>query len=143
MKKRILWIEDDYYAIKGLVRPLEKAGFQIDIATAAVEGFRKATNWETYDLILADLIMPLSDSGESLPEIVGSWAIERYAGVGLLKWMMLDLKVGCPVLIVSVVQDPISTFDLGDLGLAGYLLKRGLLPSEVKKEVYRVLEIAE
>ena len=61
----------------------------------------------------------------------------------MVKWLMMELKVECPVLILSVVRDPISTFELQDLGLAGSLLKRGLLPSEVKKEVYRVLGIAD
>ena len=54
MKQRILWIEDDHFAIKGLVRPLELLGFKIDVATSAIEGFHKAQNWKSYDLILVE-----------------------------------------------------------------------------------------
>jgi CheY-like chemotaxis protein len=143
MKKRILWIEDDYYDIQGLLRPLEKAGFRIDVARSAVDGFRKAVNWQAYDLIVVDLIMPLSDDTGPLPETVLFWDAEEHVGLGLVKWLVLDLKVECPILLLSVVRDPISTYNLKDLDLAGSLLKRGLLPSEVKEEVCHVLGIVE
>ncbi len=140
MHKRILWIEDDYYAIKGLVRPLEKNGFQVDAATSAIEGYHKASSWQRYDLIVVDLILPLSDDEQDLPEKVSAWRYEEYVGVGLLKWLLTDLKVTCPVMLLSVVRHPMHTFQLGQMGLASYLPKRGLLPSQVKAEVFRLLE---
>ncbi len=141
MKKRILWIEDDYFAIKGLVRPLSKKGFEIDVATSAAEGFQKAQDWQFYDLILVDLILPLADEAGTLPEKVKSWGNEKYAGIGLLKWLKTEKKVECPVMMLSVVREPISRFNLENLGVTGYLLKRGLLPSRVKEEVFKILEI--
>jgi CheY-like chemotaxis protein len=140
-ERRILWIEDDYHVVKGLLRPLEKIGVQIDVATSALDGYRMLTKQQRYDLIVVDLILPLTDDTWPPPKIVAAWQDERHAGVGLLKWLMQDLKVECPVLVLSVVQDPIPTFDLGDLGIAGSLLKRGLLPSAVKEEVSRLLGI--
>ena len=139
MKNHILWIEDDYYAIQGLVRPLVKAGFEVDPATSAVEGYKKAKNWRSYDLIIVDLILPLSDSDEKLPLEVIAWEREVYVGVGLAKWLLTELKVKCPVLLLSVVRDPITTFHLENIGLADYLPKRGLLPSRVKEEVLKLL----
>lgn len=140
MNKRILWIEDDYYAIKGLVRPLEKAGFQIDAATSAIEGYHKARRWQLYDLIVVDLILPLSDDDQALPEKVSTWRYEEHVGVGLLKWLLTELKVTCPVMLLSVVRHPMHTFQLSGIGLASYLPKRGLLPSQVKTEVFRLLD---
>lgn len=137
--KRVLWIEDDYYAIKGLVRPLEKSGFQIDVATSASGGYHKLSNRQAYDLIVVDLILPLSDDASSPPPEVAAWLNEQYSGIGLLRWLMQDPKIECPVLVLSVVQDPISIYSLEGLGLAGSLLKRGLLPSRVKEEVFRLL----
>jgi CheY-like chemotaxis protein len=141
MKKRMLWIEDDFYAIKGLVRPLELAGFQIESATSAMEGYLKAQSWQEYDIIFVDLIMPLRDDEQPLPDTVAAWNDEQYIGIGLVKWLLQDLHVKCPILILSVVRDPIATYQLQEIGLAGYLPKRGLLPSQVKDEVYRQLGI--
>lgn len=137
--KTMLWIEDDYYAIKGLVRPLENAGFQVDRETSAYDGFCRLLDQHNYDLIVVDLILPLSNDTQSLSPEVAAWQVEEYVGIGLLKWIMQVLKPSCPVLVLSVVKDPISTYGLEDLGLAGSLHKSGLLPSEVKEEVFRVL----
>ena len=143
MAKRILWIEDDYYAIKGLVRPLEKAGLTIDAATSAYDGYLKAQHWQAYVLIIVDLILPLSNGDPALPEKVTAWQREEYVGVGLLKWLLSDLKVKCPVLLLSVVRHPTHTFQLENLGLAGYLPKRGLLPSRVKADIFQLLGLAD
>ena len=139
MHHRILWIEDDYYAIKGLVRPLEKAGFTVEAATAAYDGYVRAQQWPAYDLIVVDLILPLSNDTRVLPDRVALWRDEEYAGVGLLKWLLLELRAKCPVILLSVVRHPTQTYHLENIGLAGYLPKRGLLPSQVKAEVYRLL----
>ncbi len=141
MTKHILWIEDDYYAIKGLMRPLEKAGFTVDAAASAHDGYLKAMQWQSYDLITVDLILPLSNDDRILPEKVAAWQTEEYTGVGLLKWLLTELQVKCPVLLLSVVRHPTHTFHLENLGLAGYLPKRGLLPSHVKEEVFKLLGI--
>jgi DNA-binding response OmpR family regulator len=141
MKKCILWIEDDYFDVKGLVYSLSKEGFKIDVATSAVQGFEKAQNWQAYDLIIVDLILPLADDIGTLPEKVQSWAKEQHTGIGLLKWLKTELKAECPVMMLSVVREPISRFNLENLGLAGYLPKRGLLPSQVKEEVFKILKV--
>jgi CheY-like chemotaxis protein len=143
MKRHILWIEDDYYDIQGLVRPLTKAGFRISAATSAVQGFRKALDWQQYDLIVVDLIMTLSEDAEPVPQVVASWDAEPYIGLGLAKWLKQDLKVECPILILSVVRDPISTYGLKDLGLDQCLLKRGLKPSAVKSKVFELLGLSD
>jgi DNA-binding NarL/FixJ family response regulator len=141
---RIIWIEDDYYAIKGLVRPLEKSEkitFKIDVATSALEGFQKLGSSQAYDLIVVDLILPLFDQPGNLPAEVASWKEQKYVGIGLIRWLMSDVRPGCPVLILSVVEDPIQAFGLQDLGLVGSLPKRGLLPSVVKEHVFNILKL--
>ncbi len=145
MNKKILWIEDDFYTIRGLIRPIEQRGIVVDVATSAFEGYTKATNWKTYDLIIADLILPISNhENEKLPDIVRSWEDKyEYVGLGVIKWLMQDLKIRKPLIICSVVRDPISTFALGGLGITGYISKSGLLPSQLKDEVFRVLGISD
>jgi len=141
MTRRILWIEDDYFAIKGLMRPLERAGFEIDAATSAYEGYLKGQQWTAYDLIAVDLILPLSAGEHRLPDTVLAWQHEEYVGVGLLKWLLTELKVTRPVALLSVVRHPTQTFQLENIGLAGYLPKRGLLPTHVREEFFRLLGI--
>jgi CheY-like chemotaxis protein len=144
MSRKILWIEDDFYAIRGLIRPIEQQGIIVDVATSAFEGYIKASNWKNYDLIIADLILPISNNeDDKLPALVKSWEDKyEYIGLGIIKWLMEDLKIKRPLIICSVVRDPISTFSLGNLGIAGYISKSGLLPSMLKDEVFKVLEIS-
>ncbi len=143
MNKRILWIEDDYFAIRGLLRPLQKDNFIVDSAQSAVDGYEKAQNWLIYDLIIVDLILPLSIDSLEIPEKVASWNDEVHVGVGLVKWLLTELKVKCPVMVLSVINDPIQRYHLENLGIAGCLAKRGLLPSKVANEVYRLLGVGD
>jgi CheY-like chemotaxis protein len=137
---KILWIEDDSYALSGLLRPLQKEGYEIVTAKSALEGYELAQQWPSFDLIVVDLILPLSNDGRPLPGIVAAWNAEAQVGVGILKWLFRELHVTTPVLLLSVVRDPIQALHLQDLPLAGSLAKRGLLPSSVKEEVHRILE---
>jgi CheY-like chemotaxis protein len=142
MKKRLLWIEDDYYAIKGLVRPLELNDFTVDVATSAKDGHKLAQNWQEYDLLVVDVIVPVSeDDGNVLPEIQKWEDSGEYVGIGLTKWLITELKVERPILLMSVVTDPIKRFGLTDMPNLYYLSKKGLLPSKVKDEVFRILKI--
>ena len=142
MNKRILWIDDDYYAIQGLFRPLQRDGYELEVAVSANDGYQKAQNWQRYDLMVIDLILPIS-LDESAPEIVKNWdnqAEHGYVGIGLAKWLLNEIKPDCPVVILSVVPDPIETFNLGSLGLAGYIRKSGLLPTELKEELRKIID---
>ncbi len=141
MNKKILWIDDDYFAIQGLFRPLEKEGYKVDFALSALEGYQKAKKWEEYSLIVVDLILPISQE-ESAPEPVKSWDNQEeyaYVGIGLAKWLLKDIKVTRPVVILSVVPDPISTYKLEGLGIAGYIRKSGLLPTNLREELIKII----
>ena len=140
MKNRILWIDDDYYAIKGLLWPLEKNGMQIDVALCAIEAFHKAVNWQNYDLIILDLIIPLASDDESLPGLVKNWALEKHIGVGLAKWVSADLKIKIPILLLSVISEPLTIFNLSNYGLSFHLPKIGLLPTALTKEIMQLLD---
>jgi hypothetical protein len=142
MNKKILWIDDDYYAIQGLFRPIEMEGYKLDVALSALDGYHKAQKWKEYSLIVVDLIIPISQQYETTPDVVNSWENEvenDYVGIGLAKWLLRDIRVKCPVLILSIVPDPTAKYNLDNLGLAGYIQKSGLLPSTLKDKVLEVL----
>jgi CheY-like chemotaxis protein len=139
MKNKILWIEDESFMIKGLLRPMEKIGFQIDIASSAYDGFLKAQNWKNYDILVVDLIIPLSGDEKTIPLIVKGWEQEPYVGIGLSKWLTTELRIEVPILLLSVVQNPLVIYDLKKIGLKHYLPKSGLLPSLVKEAILQIL----
>lgn len=142
MDEKILWIDDDYYAIQGLFRPLEKEKYKVDVAVSAVEGYEKAQRWQDYSLIVVDLILPVSQE-ESAPEPVNSWDDQErypYVGIGLVEWLLKDIKVKCPVVILSIVPDPVSVHRLESLGVSGFIQKSGLLPTDLKEELLPILE---
>jgi CheY-like chemotaxis protein len=142
VNKKILWIDDDYYAIQGLFRPIQKEGYLLDEAISALDGYHKAKNWEKYDLIVVDLILPISQE-ETAPQLVKNWDNEdehKYVGIGLAKWLLRDVGAKCPVVLLSVVADPISTYNLQDLGLAGCIRKSGLLPSKLMDDLLSIME---
>ena len=145
MSKKILWIDDDYYAIQGLFRPLEKGGgYIVETAISALDGFNKAQKWKNYDLIVVDLILPISEQQEKIPDVVSGWEDEgkfEHVGIGLVKWLLLDMKVKCPVVILSVIPNPITAYKLDNIGLTGYIRKSGLLPTVLKEEIYSMLGI--
>jgi CheY-like chemotaxis protein len=141
MTKKILWIDDDFYAIQGLLRPIQKEGYKVDVALSALDGYRKAQHWKDYDLIVVDLILPISQE-ETAPDIVKSWDSQekyRFVGLGLINWLLKELQAKCPVMILSVVANPISTYGLEHLGLAGCIRKSGLLPLELKEELIKAI----
>lgn len=142
MSKKILWIDDDYFAIEGLMLPLKKQKIQVDYAISALDGYRKAQKWQEYDLIVVDLIIPVSDVDETTPQPVKSWdAEETYpeVGIGIVTWLKKELNVTCPVVILSVVANPIKNYNLESLNLSGYFSKRGLLPTALKEKLMRYL----
>ncbi len=137
MTIKILWIEDDYYNYQSLFRPLRRRGVEVDFALSALEGYKKAQKWSQYAMIVVDIILPPKREPGTLPDIVKDWEKEKYFGIGLLKWLLNDLKAECPVIILSVVDDPIEGYDLQGLGVADYIPKRGLLPSVLTKRILK------
>ncbi len=136
MTKRILWIEDDAYALGGLFLPLEKQGYQVERALSALDGYNRLKNWQVYDLIVVDMILALYTEDADIPETVKAWTKESYIGVGIVKYLVHELKVTCPVMILSIVAQ-------GDLGIGAakvrVLSKIGITPEVVKEEIQKIL----
>lgn len=136
MTKRILWIEDDAYALGGLFLPLQKQGCQVELALSALDGYNKLKNWQVYDLIVVDMILALHAEDAPVPETVKNWAKEKFVGLGIVKYLIHELKVTCPVMILSIVVQ-------GDLGIEDtnvrVISKVGITPGMVKEEIQKIL----
>ena len=140
MEKKILWIDDDYFHIQPLFYQVEQQGFKIDYALTAAEGYEKAKNWKNYRLIVVDIILQLQNPNQKTPEIVKSWASEAYPGIGVVKWLLRDHQVKCPVIILSVIDDLLDRYELQDIGVAKVISKTSLGPTLLFQELSEYLK---
>jgi CheY-like chemotaxis protein len=128
--KKILWIEDDAFLLGGLVRPLEKDGYQIVVARNEKEALKALEN-EEFDLILFDIIIP-SGSDEDYVE---------YVGLRLADEIVTKRNIRTPIIAISVVSRPDILDNFYKLGFKKIFSKGHVLPSELKEEVNKILNI--
>ena len=135
MTTKILWVEDDYYHIQYLFHHLQKEGAVITPALSACDAYRLVEKGNKFDLMVVDIILPISSSLEKLPDTVADWNLEKYPGIGLVKWLKGKKKVDCPVVILSVIDDPICEYDLTEFNVDEVILKKGLGPHEFTEKI--------
>ncbi|GEM_PF-2023480 len=145
LSRRILWVEDDYYHLKGLVKPLEKMGFTVVPARSVVEARTLLKEWKKYCLVLLDLIIPYSEMPvPGAAEGTGEIRDLTSNGMALFEYMKDELGIDIPIVILSVVQKN-EDADIDMLEAKGAVrpfVKRGVLPEELKNVVIRALEQA-
>lgn len=137
MSKKILWIEDDYYHLQGLVRGLKREGFEIVPAYSGLDAHNELKKWQSYVAIIVDLILPTSVTEEASP--LPALAAEKFVGMGILRYMMQELKVRVPVIVLTVVTDPDARAEMEALGVKEVLFKGDLLPPQVQESLHRAL----
>ena len=113
--KNILIIEDERFISEMYARMLEKAGYKVDFAYSGQEGIKVATK-KHYDLILLDIMMPITDGMEVLQNLRGE------GGRGLP-----DTKI---VILTNLAQ-PKSSKDALQAKADGYLIKTDVIPSKL------------
>jgi len=145
--KKILWVEDDYYHLRGLTRPLTNEGYEI----IAAESFDQAVvelnkHKEDLCLILLDLIIPRSLTNATEPKETEEefWnRIEKPQdlveyGIGLFNYVKQELKLSIPIIVLSIVRQGDIIKGLEDEG-AKRISKFGLLPNKLKELVLEEL----
>jgi CheY-like chemotaxis protein len=111
---RILWVEDDYDTIDAFALPANAAGMVITPARslAAAKQLLGKTPCE-FDLLLIDLILPFAEAED---EASGS-AEDALYGLDLISWVRAQGNVAAPIIVFSVVYDPIVASELDALGV--------------------------
>jgi CheY-like chemotaxis protein len=140
--QRILWVEDDYYHLKGLVRSLVRKGCEIVNAGSYVEAIGLLSNWRDFSLILLDLIIPYSDTGLTPPgQVLAEEADTILAenGISLFNYIQNELKADIPVVLLTVVQTSKVIDDLMMKGARKRIYKSGLLPIDIEQAVSEAL----
>jgi DNA-binding response OmpR family regulator len=137
---KILWIEDDYDVLEEMLTPLSRDGFVIKSGTCAVDAYTLVQSENKFALIVLDILLPLSDYETDIPITVNEWGKEKYEGIGFLRWLQLEAKVLCPVILLTIVPEENSKPFLVGLRVDGYILKDQIAPSDFKERVYEVLK---
>ena len=130
---KVLWIEDDYERIKRLTYFLVEEGHTILNATTKLGSFKVLEENKDIDIIILDLILPEGDESPNL---------EPYPGFKILDKVRLDLKLGIPIIVLTVVRDPDILNKLEPYKITKILKKGVFKASELQKEVNKALVIA-
>lgn len=150
--QKILWIEDDYYHMKDLFRPLRKMGYDVIPAESSLKAHRLLQNWQNYCLIVLDLIIPYSDEEFSQSEtkiaqnpdgsqITMDLDTDEDAaenGIALFSYMTQELKVNIPIMLLSIVRTQEIVEHLLNNGATKHLEKGALSPQDVKSAVMAI-----
>jgi two-component system response regulator YesN len=131
MAKKIVWIEDDVDIIGPVVRPLERAGFEIVRLRTAKEVFDNVAKLHEADLILLDMLLPDGGSGLELG---------RYTGLDIFKELLENHALKTPVVALTVVAREEIRKNLRDLGVAD-IVRKPVRPSELKERIEQVLKV--
>lgn len=120
--KKILLVEDDPFLVDIYKTKFEKEGFEVDVAQEGKGGMRKIEEVKP-DVLLLDLVLPNFDGFELLREIKSAPRLK-------------DLKV----IILSNLGQKGEVEKGIALGAAKYLIKAHYTPSEVVKEVKKIIK---
>jgi CheY-like chemotaxis protein len=140
MNGKILWIEDDYYHIKGLMKPMTKNGYEIVSASTYKKTLTLLANWQSYNIIVLDLIIPYSDTLEEQIQDSKLDFKPWYWGVKLYKTMKNELKINLPIVVLSIVRTNSVIEELENEGIMYRLEKVGLLPKQVAEYLTELIE---
>ena len=119
--KTVLLVEDDPFVIDIYVAKFKKAGFEIDVAETGEEALRKLKEKKP-DLLVLDIVLPNIDGWELLKKIRSD------LGLG-------DLKV----VVLSNISKKSEIEKSTEFGVLKYFIKAHFTPSEVVKEIEKIL----
>jgi two-component system, chemotaxis family, chemotaxis protein CheY len=119
---KILIVEDDELLVKAYTRKLGMANYEVATAIDGIEGLEKAKQLKP-DLILLDILMP------------------RLNGIELLKTIKVDPELkAIPVIVLTNVASSENTEECLRAGCVSYIIKSNTIPSDVLKEIKKVLD---
>jgi CheY-like chemotaxis protein len=129
MAKKIVWVEDDIPIIKSVVRPLELAGYEIISLYSVAEAEGHMEDIKSADLLLFDMISPAGSGNEGN---------DRYPGLRLLRHLIVDEHIHTPVIVMTVVTNPVVLEELNNLKISD-VIHKPVKPSDLKACVERIL----
>ncbi|MBT3390962.1 MAG: response regulator [Chloroflexi bacterium] len=129
MSKTIIWIEDDIEIIDPVVRPLERAGYQVVRLNTVQEVLGAIEKIRAADLVLLDMILRPG---------MEEHTFGRYPGLDILGLFREKYAIDVPVVVLTVVDRPEVRQRLNELGTA-QIVRKPVRPSALKEVVDGVL----
>ncbi|RLF61992.1 MAG: response regulator [Thermoplasmata archaeon] len=120
--KKILLVEDDPFLIDIYTTKLKKSGFGMTVAKDGDSALR-AVKEEKPDLVLLDIVLPHIDGWEILKKIKNNKELK-------------DVKI----IVLSNLGQKQEVEKGLELGAVKYLIKAHYTPSEIVKEVEKILK---
>ena len=143
--KRILWIDDDVYVLQSILLPLEKRGHQVEKVDnlGQAEELVKQNGADHFHLLVVDMLMPPHDNRGEVP----LWLKDRVHpsganGAVFIHHARHNLCVPGPILILSIVGDPISEYQLEDDPSLHFVHKPRIKSAELVEKVIQLIERA-
>ena len=109
---RILWVDDDINDIFLLLHPLQKKGIKIEKSGYLPEAYDLLKKDSEFDLIVLDLLMPITDRYGDIPDWLKNGESDGTNGIKLLHEIRRSFGYTMPVLILSVVPDAIAEMNI-------------------------------
>jgi len=119
--KSVLLIEDDPFLIDIYTTKLKEVGFSVEVASDGESGWNKLLE-KKFDLLILDIVLPYVDGWEILRRI-------KEKQIENLKIVVLS-NIGEKVDIEKGIR----------MGVEKYLIKAHYTPSEVVKEIEKILK---
>jgi PleD family two-component response regulator len=121
-KYRILIIDDDSFILNMYVAKFVKAGHEVETAKSGTEAITKVKDGYTPDIVLVDMVLPDMN------------------GLTFLSEVRTQKLAAEAAYIMFTNQNSHEEMDKAkDFGIAGYIIKANLIPSEA---VAKVIEVA-
>jgi DNA-binding response OmpR family regulator len=127
-----VWIDDDNDLLQSVVEPLRWEGHRVECLRTVQEAHVQLALIREADLLLLDMILPTGLEDEKPP------SQSHYTGVLLLKELR-HIGVHTPAIVLTVVSPSDQDIPSKDLGVVR-IMRKPVLPSELKDAVNRVLE---
>jgi DNA-binding response OmpR family regulator len=124
--KKILLVEDDPFLIDIYQKKLKNSAFEVDVANDG-EKVLEILKEKNFDLMLLDIVLPKIDGWKALEEI------------GKMKKEKKDLEK-MKIVIWSNLGEKEDIKKGLSLGATSYLIKANFTPSEVVKEIEKLLK---
>jgi CheY-like chemotaxis protein len=136
---KILWIDDDYQGIMGLVRLIEQAGHQITGVRTIHSALQELRSDKEYELFIIDILLPIDESTDtSVPDCIKMAGDNT--GEGLIAYIRNEMNLSTPIIIISILAgDSQLKSRLEPYEVSSYLPKGALTPSLVKETVDQAL----
>lgn len=123
-QKRIIIVDDDPFLTNMYSTKFKAAGYDVEVKVNGMEllSLLKDTEKPKPDLVLLDMILPGMEGSEIIQKIRDE-----------------NIAPETKIVVLSNQNQPMDIERAKGLGIAGYLVKAAMIPSEVVEEVSKVL----